>query len=99
MVKHWLRKEQLTECEGDMITHAQQLAETHRASIFVYPQLGNPAGDKQLLHHKSPEVFQRFDSDWVKPPNSAGGGGGAEVALPPNQTHWLMTNVFLPKSI
>lgn len=45
-----MRKEQLTECEGDVITHAQQLAETYRASIFVDPQLCNPASVKELLH-------------------------------------------------
>lgn len=45
-----MRKEQLTECEGDVITHAQQLAETYRASIFVDPQLCNPASDEELLH-------------------------------------------------
>lgn len=38
---------QLTQCEGDMITHAQQLAETHWTSIFVYPQLFHPENDMQ----------------------------------------------------
>lgn len=34
----------LTEREGDVIAHAQQLAETHRASISVYPQLLHTLG-------------------------------------------------------
>ena len=39
-----VKRAQLTQREGDVITHAQQLAETHRASILVYPQLLHPAG-------------------------------------------------------
>lgn len=46
-------KKQLTECEGDVITHAQKLSETYWASIFVYPQLCNPAGDEELAHHSN----------------------------------------------
>lgn len=42
-----MHKEQLTQCEGDVITHAHQLPETYRASIFVDPQLCNPARDKE----------------------------------------------------
>lgn len=47
------KKQQLTQCEGDVITHAQQLPEAHRASIFVHAQLCNPAGGEQLLHHSN----------------------------------------------
>lgn len=41
------RKEELTKREGDMITHAQQLAKTHRAPILVDSQLCHPAGATQ----------------------------------------------------
>lgn len=38
-VKLWCDENQLTQCKGDVVTHAQQLTETHWASISLYPQL------------------------------------------------------------
>lgn len=37
---------QLTECEGDVVAHSQQLAETHRAVALVNAQLLHPKDDK-----------------------------------------------------
>lgn len=58
----------LTQCEGDVITHAQQLAETHRASVFVYPQLCHPGED---IHNdctvvKVKGVSNKFEWQYVQ---------------------------------
>lgn len=63
------RKEELTEREGDMITHAQQLAKTHRASILVDSQLCHPAGATQLVHRgyfqgSRAVILASYQSDW-----------------------------------
>lgn len=52
----------LTQCEGDVITHAQQLAETHWASIFVNPQLlhtENEMHSSHILHSSSTQPGAR----------------------------------------
>ena len=37
-----------------MITHAEQLAETHRAPIFVYPQFLHPGDHIHKTHIRTP---------------------------------------------